>query len=275
MKTLNIIGAGKVGKVLGYLFQQKKCFKVQCILNKTKASTEAARDFIGGGTVVLDFAHLLPADVYLLCVPDDTIATVCEHLVAEHTLPKNAFVFHCSGALSAAQLIAAQRVGACIASAHPVFSFSDPEHAVNALEGVTCTLEGDTDACQMLADIFTTIGMKIFEIAAKDKLVYHASIVMAVNYSVALMAAAVTGLNQVGISEDNALNMLRPMVMDAMVQLFAKGPLQALTGPIIRGDHQLVTQEIQTLSACNPRLASLYSELANYTMSLLRPSRRR
>src|SRR4051812_5855723 len=104
MKTLNIIGAGKLGKTLGYLLQHRNQFRIQNILNKTIASAKTAVDFIGAGDAMVEFASLQPADVYLIAVADDQIASVCERLVAEHTISQHAIVFHCSGALASTQL---------------------------------------------------------------------------------------------------------------------------------------------------------------------------
>ena len=269
MKTINIIGAGKLGKTLGYLFQHKNCFKLQCILNKTELSAKIAYNFIGAGEVVSGFKCLKKADVYLLSVPDDQITSVCQQLVAEHNIPKDSIVFHCSGALPSTQLMLAKQAGAYVASIHPVFSFSMPEKAIIDLTGSVCTLEGDLDACQFLSAIFIKIGMKPVEIQAINKLVYHASLVMAGNYSVVLMAAAMQGLEQAGISNEEAKQMLHPMVMHAMTQAFAVGPLAALTGPLVRGDYQLVAQELQALAERDQSLALLYRELGQYALKLL------
>jgi len=272
MKTINIIGAGKLGKTLGYLFQHKNCFKLQSILNKTELSAKAACDFIGAGEIVSRFKNLKTADVYLLSVPDDQITAVCQQLIAEHNIPNTSIVFHCSGALPSTQLMPAKQAGAYVASAHPVFSFSAPEKAIMGLAGSLCTLEGDGEACQFLSPIFIKIGMKAVEIQAINKLVYHASLVIAGNYSVALMAAAMTGLQQAGIPNDIATQMLRPMVMHAMTQVFTAGPLAALTGPLARGDYQLVAQELQALAARDQNLALLYQQLGEYTLNLLKVS---
>lgn len=270
MKTLNIIGAGKLGKTLGYLFQHKNCFKLECILNKTELSAKMACEFMGAGEAVTGFENLKAADVYLLSVPDDKIISVCEQLVAKHKILNGSVVFHCSGALASTQLIAAKQAGATIASAHPIFSFSVPEQAIIGLSGSVCALEGDAEACQFLSPIFIKIGMQTFEIQASNKLLYHASLVMAGNYSVVLMAAAMAGLEQAGISNDLAKQMLHPMVINTMTQVFAVGPLQALTGPLVRGDYQLVAQELEALAARDQNLAILYQQLGQYTLNLLK-----
>ncbi len=47
MKTLNIIGAGRVGRTLAALWQQQGVFVIQDVLNRALESARAAGAFIG------------------------------------------------------------------------------------------------------------------------------------------------------------------------------------------------------------------------------------
>ena len=71
--TLNIIGAGHVGRVLGRLFAQLDgtnggSILVQDVLTRSMASARAAVDFIGAGTPVASYAALRHADVTMISV---------------------------------------------------------------------------------------------------------------------------------------------------------------------------------------------------------------
>ena len=93
--TLNIIGAGHVGRVLGRLFAGVDGIGVQDVLTRSIASAQAAVDFMGAGTPVASYAALRRADVTLLAVSDDQIVPACAALVAEGR-QAGAIVFHCS-----------------------------------------------------------------------------------------------------------------------------------------------------------------------------------
>ena len=52
MKTVNIIGAGKLGKTIGQLLVRSNLVKIQGVCNRSIESSIAAISFIGEGTPV-------------------------------------------------------------------------------------------------------------------------------------------------------------------------------------------------------------------------------
>ena len=52
MKTLNVIGAGRVGRTLASLWAQRSTFALQDVLDGTAAGAQAAVVFIGAGNAV-------------------------------------------------------------------------------------------------------------------------------------------------------------------------------------------------------------------------------
>jgi predicted short-subunit dehydrogenase-like oxidoreductase (DUF2520 family) len=127
MKTLAIVGAGKVGQVFGRCFQQQNVFSVTQILNRTSASAQAARTFIGAGAALANWQELIAADVWMLAVGDDHISDVCTALCERGLINEHTIVFHCSGSKASTELAAAAASGAAVASVHPVRSFADPQ----------------------------------------------------------------------------------------------------------------------------------------------------
>ena len=138
MSTLNIVGAGHVGRTLGRLFAARGVFAVQDVRTRSLASARAAVAFIGAGTPV--DADMRPADVWMLAVADDAIAGVAAAL-AQATPMAGATVFHCSGAKASGELDALRRAGAVVASVHPVRSFADPAAVAAAFDGTFCGVE--------------------------------------------------------------------------------------------------------------------------------------
>ncbi len=68
---INIIGAGKLGATLGYLFSKVSSVKIGAIYNTSSKSSEKAIKFIGQGTYYSDIALIPPADLTLISTPDD------------------------------------------------------------------------------------------------------------------------------------------------------------------------------------------------------------
>jgi predicted short-subunit dehydrogenase-like oxidoreductase (DUF2520 family) len=118
-RTLNIIGAGNVGKTLGRLWTLNQTFVCQDVLNRSIGSSQRAVSFIGAGRAIDDYADLRPADVWMIAAPDDQIMQCAEQLAHAGSLSAGSVVFHCSGALLSSELRAVQRLGAAAGCALP------------------------------------------------------------------------------------------------------------------------------------------------------------
>ena len=108
--TVNIIGAGNLGKTIGKLIFTDDVGFIQEICNtSTKSGIEAA-SFIGGGDVKT-ISELLPADItFFITTPDDQNPMFCcQDLSRSAKLKKNSIVVHCSGSLSSEVLRTAKR----------------------------------------------------------------------------------------------------------------------------------------------------------------------
>src|ERR1700712_1918784 len=104
MRSLTVIGCGKVGRTLCRLWHTSGVFAIGSLLNRSLHSAQQAADFIGAGTAVEDFQGLQAADAYLIATADDAIEACCERLSATGLLKTADLVFHCSGSLSSAIL---------------------------------------------------------------------------------------------------------------------------------------------------------------------------
>lgn len=268
MNTLNIIGCGQLAKTLGYLFNKYQRYHIQNLYCRDFEKTLAAQKFIGKGEALLSQDTMKPADAYLLAVPDDQITTVSSQLAVKKIIRADDIVFHLSGALNSTVLSLLSEQGARVASAHPIKSFSDSSIDVANFAGIYCTLEGDKNACQILATEFRALGAHIMMINAEQKLLYHAATVMACNYQVCLIEIALKTFQSIGIDEVNALNLLQPLVNGLCARIFTSGTTQALTGPIVRGDSNLVKAEIQALKNFSPDIADVYQLLGKFALDI-------
>ena len=75
MKTISIVGAGKVGRTFGRLAREGGHFTVQTILNRSMASAAEAAEFIGAGEPSTTFDDLEGSDIILIAVADDALAS--------------------------------------------------------------------------------------------------------------------------------------------------------------------------------------------------------
>ena len=262
--TLNIIGAGKAGRVLGQQFYQHHVFAIQDVQNRTLSSSKAACDFIGAGNPLADLSDMRAADMYLIAVPDAQIKACSLQLQERRLIQPSSIVFHLSGALGSNELGLTH--GA--ASLHPMRSFADPAQVSAHFANTICTLEGDSYASKVLTHALHQIGAQVVAIKPENKTRYHAAAVFASNYLVTILDAALQTFEAAGISPETARAMTQPIAQETFNNVFRLGAQRALTGPIARGDLNTVARHAEALQEWDNGMAQLYAALATATQTM-------
>jgi len=270
--TLNLVGAGHVGRALGRLFASGGAFTVQDVLTRNAASAREAVDFIGAGQACTTLAQMRPAQVWMLAVGDDAIVPANEAL-ATHGQLAGAIVFHCSGAKASGELQAARAAGAHVASVHPVRSFADPQAVAADFAGTFCGIEGDQEALALLEPAFAAIGARLVRIDPAAKTVYHAAAVFASNYLVTVVDAALRAYEAAGVPAEVARELARPLATEALANVFRLGPEAALSGPVARGDFATVARQQEAVTRWDAATGRLYEALVPPTAELARRKR--
>jgi predicted short-subunit dehydrogenase-like oxidoreductase (DUF2520 family) len=271
--TLTIIGCGKVGKSLGRLWHTHQAVSLRQVLNRNAESARQAVAFMEAGQAVEAYSDLLPADLYLIAVPDERIADCSRLLAATGLLKRESIVFHCSGALSADIMEDVIASGAAVASVHPIRSFASPEQVIASFEGTWSGMEGTARALPILERLFRAIGARTVEIDSSKKMLYHAAAVFASNYLVTLADIALEAYQEAGIPRETGLQMIAPLMRKTLDNLLSMGPEQALSGPVARGDWQTVEKQYRAIAAWDEECASLYKQLAARTKALTKRHR--
>jgi len=270
MTSFSIIGCGSVGKTIGRLFHDARLFELRDVLTRSPASAQRAADFLGAGRPVACCQEMAPADLYLIAASDDAIADCARELAGCGLIRPGTIVCHMSGALSSLVLQPASELGALVASVHPVKSFADPGLAVRDFAGTWCGIEGDAPAVALLGEAFGAIGGKMFSLDPRFKTIYHAGSVLVCNYLTALMEAGVRAYEKGGLTRETALQVMEPLVRGTVDNIFRSGTVQALTGPIARGDAAVVSAQLDALDHWDSELALIYRSLGGVALDLSR-----
>ena len=271
MKSLNLIGGGRVGRTLARLWQASGHYRVQDVLTRSEPTANEAIQFIGAGRAVSQLSELRVADVWMLAVPDRQIAPVAAELAHLGQGNVAAIAFHCSGALAAAELTPLRDLGWSVASAHCLLSFATPQLALQQFAGTPCALEGDPLAVAELEPSFTTIGARCFALAAEHKLLYHAGAVFASNFAPVLQAVANQLWHDSGVPADVAARLNATLLKNVVDNMLALGPAAALTGPAARGDMTLVQRQGEAVTDWNPTAGEAYRALSQLAAKLATP----
>jgi len=268
LKTLNLIGCGHVGKTLGRLWNTGGVFKIGDVLNRSIESSLSAVEFLQAGRAIESLEQMHKSDIYLIATPDDQIIETCRSLAKSDLLETGNIVFHCSGSIPSSDLNFVKDRGAVAASVHPVKSFADYVTAYKSFKGTYCGVEGDRDATDILTKAFEAIGGNIFTIKPEYKTEYHAANVIVCNYLTALLELGTKVYERAGISHETAMLLMEPLVRETVNNNFQLGTTQALTGPIARGDHEVVQRQLENLTKWNVEIADLYQRLGAIALEL-------
>ena len=261
--AVSIIGSGRLGTTLGVALLHRG-YSIQSLVGRRLQSARRAARLLDADVQVLaakELRALKPADVFLITVPDDQIASVAEEM---SRLEFTATALHTSGALSSAVLAPLRKKGWHTGSIHPLLSVSN---AGDPIEGAFWSVEGDKPAMRIGKAIVRDLGGKSFFIRSGDKPLYHAAAVMVSGNVTALFDVALEMLSECGITRTTARNILLPLIASTVRNLETKDPAQALTGTFSRGDLETVKRHLAALKR-NPDALELYRLLGKRSLKL-------
>ncbi len=266
--SVAIVGCGRVGTALA-LFLNQAGYPIVALASKSPASAAHLAEKVGCKRFGTEAGELCrAAEQIVLTPPDSRIASVCQAIAKEGGFADGAVVLHCSGALSSKILEAAKAQGAHTGSLHPLQSFASRDFVQNPFAGIIISAEGDPQAVEAARAMTADLGAVFETIRTHEKALYHAAAVVASNYLVTLAHFSFDLLDQAGISGDRAFDVLAPLIRGTLTNIEHGGPVQALTGPVARGDTEIVQNHLDALGEKAPQWLALYKALGRHTVEL-------
>jgi predicted short-subunit dehydrogenase-like oxidoreductase (DUF2520 family) len=237
------------------------------VWNRGEERRNRARELVDapilGGRLADAAAELSRASLILICVSDDAVSAISEEL-SQCTAPKaGTIIAHTSGCLDTNALtIPPDCFGAGI---HPLVACPNPQQARDLLRSATYALEGPPPAVNVLEKLVRHLGGSPMKLTPGSKASYHASAVMASNLVVSLLAEACAVARDAGI--DQPEKPLVKLALGALEQVANLGALDALTGPVVRGDTATIAKHLQALPAT---AAPVYRSLSIRALAIAR-----
>ncbi len=279
MKNFSIVGAGRLGTVLGAALVRRG-WTAAAIVDKDPKAARESRRIIGRGKA-MPYRPVLPGkeldgtvrlgDVVIIAVPDDAVGRVAAGLARSGVSWAGRFVFHTSGLLPARVLEPLRKRGALVASVHPVQSFPRKDAPPSIFRGITWGVEGEPAAVAAAEEMIRGLRGNVLLLSEKDKPLYHAACSLASNAMIALGWTASGMFGAVGIEEQAAAGMLFPLVQGTLQNVKNLGPEKALTGPIPRGDVATVRKHLEALRD-DPQTRGVYVVMGKQILRLVEKS---
>ncbi len=258
---IGIIGAGKVGTSLAFVLKRKGLI-ITAVADVMEASLHTAENYLGKDVLYTknNMDIMAVSDAVAITTQDRVIQAVVKEIYEKANRLDGKLIFHTSGADSSSVLMPLDEKGAYLGSLHPLQTFPDIDSAIEVLPDTCIFIEGDERAVPILRQIGENIGAKVYTIAGKDKVVYHLSAVFVCNLLSALMYAGKGLMDKINIDFAPFL----PIIKATMKNIENKGPLAALTGPVVRGDVKTVKAHLASIEdmELHKRVYKALSEVA-------------
>jgi len=261
MRTISIVGAGRVGRTLGRRLRELG-WRVEAVVTQSRGTAQAAVAAIGGGKACTGITpEVLRADVVLTTTPDGALEPTARAMARVGGRGwRGKTVLHTSGALDSGVLAALARRGAATGSLHPLQTFSG--RGTPKLDGVIFAVEGDRQAQRVAQQIARSLGGVPVVIRGGDKPVYHAAGALVASQALALVEAATRMLMKIGFTRQRAQKALLPLMRQMLDNFERLGAKPAWTGPIARGDYATVRKHVRALRQHPKELRESYEVLA-------------
>ncbi len=264
MKTIGFIGAGITGTSLAVRLHQKG-YRITAVSSRTLSSAEELAKRIRNCQVCNSAQEVADkAQFIFITTPDDSINEVAIG-VRWH---KGQNVVHCSGVHSTSIIESVTQCGAKPGCFHPLQTFAGIEKAIENLPGSTFAIESEEPLLTMLKEMATVIGGNWVILKASDKILYHTAAVFACNYLVTLIKLATDLWQDFGVSREQAIKALMPLLRGTLSNIENIGLPGCLTGPIARGDLGTIRKHLEALEADKPHLLNSYSQLGLQTIPI-------
>jgi len=269
LEQVSWIGCGRVGSTLARALKNAG-YRIGVVTCKHPENAQTAVRFIGAGTAGNHAASALDSGtIHFLTTNDDALPGVVKEIAShDAALLKGHYFFHTSGYLSSTVLESLQEKGAETGSIHPLQVFADPEKALETLPGIYYAIEGTDRAMELAVQIVSRLQGKLLLIPAGRKALYHVAGVFAANYLTVLVEYALSIMEDLGETPEDAYQAFLPLMVGALENIEAFGTSHALTGPIARGDVQTVQGHVDALKELRPEVLGAYQILGQEAVQL-------
>lgn len=265
---IGIAGAGRTGCSLALALASAGA----CIAGVYSRRPEAASAVFGGTGIACqdDMRSLVEnSDLVFLAVPDSIIAPfavetadLCGDAVAGKVF------LHLSGALTSEELKGLADRGAITGSLHPIQTFPDRKNSWQSMYGICFGFEGRDGALTAARKIVGLLSGDMLVLNPGTKPLYHAAACMLSNYTVALSHAAAGLLERAGIPGDVGMKAFGPLLKNTAENIVSSGSVNALTGPIARGDAGTVAGHLSAIGDDEGGTAEIYRTMGKLTVKL-------
>jgi predicted short-subunit dehydrogenase-like oxidoreductase (DUF2520 family) len=198
-------------------------------------------------------ASISDANAIVLAVRDNQIDDAIAELLNENKrgargrVASGTVVVHTSGAAEPELIPRLSEYGLSGGTFHPLIPFANPDRVPDLIKRAWIGIDGDDPARATSRRLAGHVGARTLDIPPGGKPLYHAAAVISSNFPVVLAALAGQVLAALGIPERSAQHAVHGLMDAAVSNLAETSPVEALTGPVVRGETETVIRHLAAL----------------------------
>lgn len=270
--NIAIVGAGKVGSVLGRILVENGG-RVVAVVSRSHSSARRAAKFLRCKTASTSLSAIPPTThLVLITTPHGEVAETAVKLAQ---LPDIDFrgiaVCHASGMLTADALKPVRQKGATVFSFHPLQTFPrdfDPKDIVESGRGIYFGVDGSPAALNVAKQFARKLGGHILKVPPSRRALYHAACVLASNHLVTVLGILERMFKQLGTGHRNFYTPVEPIIMATLRNVARTSPAKALSGPVARGGVETLAGHFVSLKKYTPGLVPYFAHMSLETVKL-------
>lgn len=246
MVKVIIIGSGNVSQhLIAALHKTQNIGNEIELVQVFSRKKEAVISLLDSDKIVNDFDDLLEADLYIIAVSDDAIASVSDQLPF-----KNRLVVHTSGSVSLDSLNNNNRKGVF----YPLQTFTKNKEVDFKNIPICLESENSTDF-QLLEKVAKSISEKVFAINSEQRKALHVAAVFVNNFTNHLYHLG----HEICKEHQVPFEILKPLILETAQKIITLSPEEAQTGPAVRQDGKTI--ETHQAFLLNKNQSNIYKTL--------------
>ena len=270
--TVAIIGAGKVGSVLGKVLVQRGA-KIVAVVSRRLSSARKAGRFLGCRNVSTSLSSI-PGNTNFIFIttPHNAVARVAGDLSHLGGLDfKRVAVCHASGMLTAEVLEPLRRRGVTVFSFHPLQTFPREfpvSKIVPTVRGIYYGVDGSAAGIRMAKLLARMLEGKVIVIPPERRAFYHAACVLASNHLATMLSILEEMFGTLKTSKKDFFPVFEPIIMATLRNIKSSSPAEALSGPVARGGVETVADHFNAIKSESPEMVPYFSRLSLESVTL-------
>jgi predicted short-subunit dehydrogenase-like oxidoreductase (DUF2520 family) len=253
IRTVVLLGAGNLAWHFGHWFESVGVKVVQVFSRTPKAGEGLAAELKTGYTNRLDLL-VSDADLYLLAVTDDAIPSLVRQSVFGHR-----FVLHAAGSVPMEVFSEKLKNFGVL---YPLQTFTHGKQL--DFNEIPLFIEANNARnLEKLNVLAHKLSGRVYTVDSEKRAYLHLAAVIASNFTNHMFAVTDHLLKERNLS----FELLKPLILETISKALQMPPLQAQTGPAVRGNLQVIEKHMAILDG-HPEIKELYRVISESIMRM-------